>query len=308
MVLDALRGYVQLASGLTDVTRQRAVQAARQLVDSGNSILGTAVNSAGTVDFSRQVQGLAEDILATSRTNRDLMVGLVRTEVERSVHRLGLVGADELSAMARMVERLQAQLDAAAAFGERGVARARTPRTSAPQPRTVRRDPVTFGQAPASARGRATKKAATTTVQERPSTTATTASRAPAKTAVKKAPVKKAPAQKGPAKAVVKKAPVKRAPAKAAVKKAPAKRTPAQAAVKKAAARAAVKKAPAKKAPGTEAPAKAAVKKAPVKRAPTRGTAKSATRKTATPKTTAANTAARAAAATKVAAGAGDQS
>jgi hypothetical protein len=120
MVLDALRGYVQLANGLTDVTRQRATQVAKQLLEQGGDVVDLAVSTAVSGNVARQAQSLAEDLLATSRTNRDLLVGLVRTEVERAVGRLGLVGADELAAMLRLVERLQSQLDAAIAFGGDG--------------------------------------------------------------------------------------------------------------------------------------------------------------------------------------------
>ncbi len=117
MAFDALRGYVQLANGLTEVTRQRALQVAKQLVDQGGDAVEQAVSSVGAASVARQAQTLAEDLLATSRTNRDLLVGLIRTEVERAVARLGLVGADELAAMIRVVGRLQNQLDAAIAFG-----------------------------------------------------------------------------------------------------------------------------------------------------------------------------------------------
>ena len=44
---------------------------------------------------------LTEDLLATSKANRNLLVHLVRGEVERSVARLGLVSAHELDAAAR---------------------------------------------------------------------------------------------------------------------------------------------------------------------------------------------------------------
>jgi hypothetical protein len=121
-VLDALRGYLQLANGLTDVTRQRALAAARQLIDQGGEVLGDAVSSTmsgkgvgGSV--TRQVSSLAEDLLATSRTNRDLLLGIIRTEVDRAVAAMGLVNAEDLEAMARKVERLERQLDAAVAFG-----------------------------------------------------------------------------------------------------------------------------------------------------------------------------------------------
>jgi hypothetical protein len=121
-VLDALRGYLQLANGLTDVTKQRALAAARQLIDQGGEVLGDAVSSTMSGKgvgggVTRQVSSLAEDLLATSRTNRDLLLGIVRTEIDRAVAAMGLVSAEDLEAMARKVERLERQLDAAVAFG-----------------------------------------------------------------------------------------------------------------------------------------------------------------------------------------------
>ncbi len=117
MVLGALRSYLQLANGLTDVTRQRAVTTARQLLEQGGEVVDLAMSQTVGGGVGRQVQALAEDLIATSKTNRDLLVGLIRTEVERAVARLGLVGADELAAVSQLVGRLQAQLDAAIAFG-----------------------------------------------------------------------------------------------------------------------------------------------------------------------------------------------
>ena len=99
MVLDGLRGYLQLASGLTDVTRERARAAARSLVAQGEAVVPDGVRA--------QVSALTDDLLATSRANRDLLVHLVRGEVERSVARLGLVSAQDLAAATRRVERLE---------------------------------------------------------------------------------------------------------------------------------------------------------------------------------------------------------
>jgi hypothetical protein len=124
MVLDALRGYMQLASGLTDVTRQRALAAAKQLLDQGGDVVDHAMASAtsqaapSAAAVRRQASVLAEELIATSRINRDLLVGLIRTEVERAVERLGLLSdRDEVATLSRVVERLQTQLDAAIAFG-----------------------------------------------------------------------------------------------------------------------------------------------------------------------------------------------
>ena len=208
MAFDALRGYVQLANGLTEVTRQRALLAAKQLVDQGGEVVEQAVSTVGAGSVARQAQTLAEDLLATSRTNRDLLVGLVRTEVERAVARMGLVGADELAAMIRVVDRLQNQLDAAIAFGG-----ADKPKDD--QQGNDDRPPTTA----------ATKKAPGTKVPA----TKVPAKKVPAKKVpANKVPAKKAPAKEAPAtKAPAKKAPAKKAPAKKApAKKAPAKKAP----------------------------------------------------------------------------------
>ena len=86
MVLDGLRGYLQLATGLTDVTRERALAAAKALVAQGEAGVGAVVPAS----VRTQVSALADDLVATSKANRDLLVSLVRVEVERSVARLGL--------------------------------------------------------------------------------------------------------------------------------------------------------------------------------------------------------------------------
>ncbi len=196
MVVDAVRGYVQLASGLGDVTRQRATQVAKQLLEQSGGLVSGVAASAGSADVAKQAQGLAEDLLATGRTNRDLLIGLIRTEVERAINRFGLVGADELSAMARVVERLQNQLDAAIAFGGRpgGSSSGRAADESAagtregPARRPVKRAPMTFAAGAPSAQPTGTRKA---TAKK------TAAKKAAAKKSVaKKAAVKKVPAKK----------------------------------------------------------------------------------------------------------------
>ena len=43
MVLDGLKDYLQLASGLTDVTRERALAAAKTLVAQGEASVGAVL-------------------------------------------------------------------------------------------------------------------------------------------------------------------------------------------------------------------------------------------------------------------------
>lgn len=102
MVKDALRGYLSLASGLSEVTASRARAAARALVEQGEATAG-------------QVSSLAEDLVTTSRRNRESIAVLVRHEVEQAVRRLGLASAsdnDDLTRRVRQLERTVRELSA----------------------------------------------------------------------------------------------------------------------------------------------------------------------------------------------------
>lgn len=91
MVRDSVKNYLALASGLTEVTRQRALSAAQALVAQGEA----------TMD---QVTTLAEDLVTTSKSNREAVSALVRAEVERTMTRLGVARSDDL---ARLADRLR---------------------------------------------------------------------------------------------------------------------------------------------------------------------------------------------------------
>jgi hypothetical protein len=81
------------------------------------------------------VSALADDLVATSRRNRESLLLLVRHEVEQTVKRLGLAPAADVDALTRRVrdlERNVRELKAAAAGGTAGrtatkKAAARTP-------------------------------------------------------------------------------------------------------------------------------------------------------------------------------------
>jgi len=100
-MLDGLRGYVQLASGLTEVTASKARDAAMALVNQGMQLTGK------TPDVMDSVQDIADDLLTTSKQNRELLVGIVRTEVDKAVGRMGFVREDELAALRARVEHLE---------------------------------------------------------------------------------------------------------------------------------------------------------------------------------------------------------
>ena len=121
MVLDGLRGYLQLASGLTEVTRERALAAAKAVAAQGEASVGAVAPG-----VREQVTSLTDDLLAASRANRNLLIHLVRVEVERSVSRLGLVSSHEVDAanrrakaLERRVEELEQELSATRSGGSR---------------------------------------------------------------------------------------------------------------------------------------------------------------------------------------------
>lgn len=100
-MLEGLRGYVQLASGLTEVTASKAREAAMALVSQGLQLTGK------TPDVVGSVQDIADDLLTTSKNNREMLVGMIRSEVDRAVGRMGFVREDELAALRARVERLE---------------------------------------------------------------------------------------------------------------------------------------------------------------------------------------------------------
>jgi len=103
-MFDDIRGYLQMASGLTEVTAAKAREIAMSLVGQGMS-LGTKAP-----DVVGQVQELADDLVATSKGNRDLLTNMIRSEVDKAVGRMGFVREDELAALRRHVQRLEDEL------------------------------------------------------------------------------------------------------------------------------------------------------------------------------------------------------
>jgi len=106
MVMDAVRGYVQLASGLTEVTKQKAQAAAKALLQ-----------QTGADTLTSKVSDLADEIVATSKSNRQLLQAIVANEVEGAVARLGFVRSEEVAALTRRVKALETELAEAHAAG-----------------------------------------------------------------------------------------------------------------------------------------------------------------------------------------------
>jgi len=115
MSFESFRGYVQLASGLGELTRARAMEAAQGLI----SMPGVSV---ATGKFAVQVGALAEELLAAATTNREHLTALVRGEVDAAVTRLGLVPAEKLEEAQAEAARLRAEVAALRSASARSTA------------------------------------------------------------------------------------------------------------------------------------------------------------------------------------------
>jgi len=115
MSFESFRGYVQLASGLGELTRARAMEAAQGLI----SMPGVSV---ATGKFAVQVGALAEELLAAATTNREHLTALVRGEVDAAVTRLGLVPAAKLEEAQVEAARLRAEVAALRSASARSTA------------------------------------------------------------------------------------------------------------------------------------------------------------------------------------------
>jgi polyhydroxyalkanoate synthesis regulator phasin len=114
---DAWRAYLELAFGLTEASRKKAREVARELLGRGEAT-------------AAQVQSFVDDLLSTSRTNRDGLVRLVRYEVDRAFGAVGVATSDEvaeLTARLRELERRLTEPGPVAATAPSGTGPARKP-------------------------------------------------------------------------------------------------------------------------------------------------------------------------------------
>lgn len=106
-MLDDLRTYLQMATGMTEATTAKAKEVVSGLLSTGLSLSSKAVPAP---EMMGQVQELADDLVATSKNNRDMLTAMIRAEVDRAVGRMGFVREDELAALRRHVQRLERQV------------------------------------------------------------------------------------------------------------------------------------------------------------------------------------------------------
>ncbi|HEY8452868.1 MAG: hypothetical protein FWJ70_11480 [Micromonosporaceae bacterium] len=97
---DAWRAYLEVAMGLTQASRRKAEQIARDLIGRGGAT-------------ASQLQTMAEELLAAGRANREALAKLVRYELERALGAVGLATADEVRGLEERVHRLEREMRAA---------------------------------------------------------------------------------------------------------------------------------------------------------------------------------------------------
>jgi hypothetical protein len=171
MAKQSIQGFVELASGLGELTKSRALDAANELV----ALIGPEGPRA---KLNKQAAALADDLMSAAEANRRQLVAIVHKEVEAA---LGRVDVDRLvadvngmsaavSALAGQLEEIATMVASRARGGGSDIALPHVDRPAVPSLVMAAK------KAPA-------KKA--------------TAKKAPAKKATaKKAPAKRAPAKK----------------------------------------------------------------------------------------------------------------
>jgi len=104
MIFESVRGYVELASGLGELTRARAMEVAQGLL----SLPAAGIETGSKVAV--QAGALADELMATAVANRSNLQSLVRSEVDVAVTRLGLVPVQQLEEAQAEVARLRAEV------------------------------------------------------------------------------------------------------------------------------------------------------------------------------------------------------
>ncbi|MFE3204069.1 histone [Embleya sp. NPDC055664] len=122
---DVVRSYLQIASGLTEMTRQRVTEVAKVLVERSGLDLEQVPEQAQALP--QFVQQVAEELYETGKANRDLLVGIVRGEVDKALTRTRPWTKD-LAKAEEEITRLKSRVTDL----EHRLARASTPRAARP--------------------------------------------------------------------------------------------------------------------------------------------------------------------------------
>lgn len=226
MAFEAVRGYVQLASGLGEMTKAKALEAAQGLL---------ALPGADEIGKrAMQASVLADQILEAAKANRSNLIALVRTEIENALGRAEFARHSDVenaraavASLNREVEELRAAVLAGVAHSPLGrmiPGMASSAVTTGPRQSWLREVPP--AAEPGRPRAAGTRTTAGSASAKKAAAKKTTAKKAAAKeAAAKKTAAKATTAKKTTAKKTAKKATAKKATAKRATAKKTAKKT-----------------------------------------------------------------------------------
>jgi polyhydroxyalkanoate synthesis regulator phasin len=181
---EALRTYLELAMGLTEVSRKKVKRAVK----------GAVGKSGATAD---QLKALSADLLAANSANREALSKLVKFEVDRALGVVGLATAEEVAELNRRVHDLEGEL--AAAKGEAEPAHtvpAESAKSKAPGKKAAKKT----AEAAVPAEGGAARSPARKTPRSTPAESAPAKSTGKKTTPAKRTAAKTSPAKSAPAK------------------------------------------------------------------------------------------------------------
>ncbi|MFV2197275.1 membrane fusogenic activity family protein [Nocardiopsis sp. LOL_012] len=113
MVVDAVRTYLDAASGLTELSRKDAVTAAKALLRAeGTAAPAPTEHEAPPPRLGQSIQALAGELIETNRSNRSAIADLVRAEVGRQLERMDVVPRTEHDRLVRRTAELERRLAA----------------------------------------------------------------------------------------------------------------------------------------------------------------------------------------------------
>jgi hypothetical protein len=156
MVFESVRGYVELASGLSDLTRARAMEAAQGLLSLPATGVATGTKMAG------QASALADELLAAATVNRTNLTALVRTEVDLAITALGLVSVRKLAEAEAEAQELRMEVARLRSAAPKSTAPKSTAKKAAARPGSAKKAAAKKAAAPA---GTAKKAAAPKTAR-----------------------------------------------------------------------------------------------------------------------------------------------
>lgn len=154
----AVQKYLDAASGLTNLTKNRAERIVKQLVRQGEA--------AGD-----QVGDLVEELLGRQRRNRELLTQMVKSETKRAVRAMGLATNVEVERLQKQVADLKREVTrAAGSTSDAGAAPAKKAARKSSAKKTARKTSARKSPAKKTARKAVTGKKATRTAPKKAAT------------------------------------------------------------------------------------------------------------------------------------------